>query len=116
MITETAPPSTDQAAPSTYDARSEQRKTITEAISSGVACRHRLAALLERLLAGHAAQLRELVRHPAVGHPQLRLDAARRDRVHPHALARVEVGIPARERQLGRLGRRVRQIGAGRPL
>src|SRR4051795_1192266 len=34
MITCTVPPSTLQAAPATYDARSEQRKTIASAISS----------------------------------------------------------------------------------
>ena len=33
MITGTVPPSTLQAAPETYEARSEQRKTIAEAIS-----------------------------------------------------------------------------------
>jgi len=33
MITGTEPPSTDQAAPATFEACSEQRKTITAAIS-----------------------------------------------------------------------------------
>ena len=37
MMPGTVPPSTDHAAPATVDARSEQRKTITVAISSGVA-------------------------------------------------------------------------------
>src|SRR5437588_6554137 len=34
MITGTVPPSTDQAAPATFDAASEQRNAITAAISS----------------------------------------------------------------------------------
>ena len=39
MMTGTAPPSTDHAAPATSLARSEQRKTITSAISCGSAKR-----------------------------------------------------------------------------
>ena len=39
MMIGTVPPSALQAAPVTYDARSEQRKTMTEAISSGRASR-----------------------------------------------------------------------------
>ena len=39
MITGTAPPSTDQAAPATFDAGSEHRNTITAAISSSVPSR-----------------------------------------------------------------------------
>ena len=39
MITGTEPPSTDHAAPATFEARSEHRKTIAAAISSGSASR-----------------------------------------------------------------------------
>jgi len=37
MITGTAPPSTDQAAPETVEAASEHRKTITSATSPALA-------------------------------------------------------------------------------
>ena len=39
MITGTVPPSTDQAAPATFEAASEQRNTITDAISCSVPSR-----------------------------------------------------------------------------
>jgi hypothetical protein len=39
MITGTAPPSTDHAAPATFEAGSEHRNTTTAAISSSVANR-----------------------------------------------------------------------------
>jgi hypothetical protein len=39
MITGTAPPSTDHAAPTTFDAASEHRNVITFAISCSVASR-----------------------------------------------------------------------------
>src|ERR687896_2287742 len=39
MITGTEPPSADQAAPATFDARSEQRNAITVAISTSVPIR-----------------------------------------------------------------------------
>ncbi len=70
----------------------------------------------ECLVARHAAPLRELVGEAALAHPERRLDGPRGERVHAHAGARVAVGEPARERQLGRLAHRVGEVRPGWPL
>ena len=77
MITWTVPPSTLQAAPATYEARCEQRKTIASAISSTSARRPigRLApAAASASSRAHATgELGGLVEEAAGFHPQLRL-------------------------------------------
>ena len=71
----TLPPSTDHAAPVTFDARSEQRNTIAAAISSSVPKRpeRRLGRRgLEHLLAGAARARRDLVGQAALAGPRAR--------------------------------------------
>ena len=91
----TVPPSTDQAAPVTFEARSEQRNTIAAAISSSVP--KRPSGILSRCASSASSRvmplrLGHLVGQAALGHPQRRVHGARRDRVHEHALARPGVG------------------------
>ena len=99
----TAPPSTAQAAPVTFEARSEQRNAITAAISSSVPMRP--SGGLDRVASstssrGLAGALRDLVGQAAVALPQLALDGTRRHRVDEHALRGEGVGEHPAQRQL----------------
>ena len=110
----TVPPSTDQWAPVTSAARSEQRKTTTLAISSAVPKRPSVVfALLDldRLLAREAARVGGLVGEPASSIHSEEGDRAGRDGVDEHALGPVGVGEHARERGLRGLGHRVGGVG-----
>ena len=114
MMTGTVPPSALHAAPVTYDDRSEHRKTITAAISSGVPsrpsgrpaddlCEHRLAVAL-------------LVGQATVADPRLAGGGSRRDRVAAHPVLRVHVRHQPRERQQPGLHHGVLGQRRGRPL
>ena len=90
MIPGTRPPSTDQAAPVTFDAACEHMNTIAAAISSGDPCARaaRPARVdAEHFLAGRSGASGDLIRQAALADPQLALDRAWRDRVHEHALS-----------------------------
>ena len=113
----TVPPSALQAAPVTYDARSEQRKTITAAISSGSGEPPERPPGAD--LGEHLVAVALLVGEPAVAEPRLGRRRAGRDGVAADAVLGVEVGDEPREREHRRLHHRVvghrRATGACRP-
>ena len=105
MMIGTVPPSALQAAPVTYDARSEQRNTITEAISSGAresSERPSRADLRENLLT-----IALLIRKTALAEPCVRLGRPGRDGVAADAVLCVQVGDEPRQREDGGLRDRV---------
>ena len=115
MITGTAPPSTDHAAPATFEAASEQRNAITAAISSSVPKRPsgcRAGGGPEHLLARHPLRLRGLVGQAAGRQPQLVPTGPGVTALTSTPSARVQLGERARERQLGGLRHRVRHVRA----
>ena len=119
MMTGTAPPSTDQAAPATSEACSEHRNTITAAISSGRGEAPDGQAGRRRVQ--HLAACAPLGRHGLVDQsarlePQLAGDRARGHGVDEHAAPGMGVGVGARQRQLRRLGHRVGDVALPRPL
>ena len=83
----TVPPSTLQAAPVTYDARSEQRNTITAAISSGSARRPRGRPAADP--GEHSVALALLIGEAALAEPGLGPGRAGRDRVAADPVGRV---------------------------
>ena len=114
----TVPPSTDQLAPVTSAARSEQRKTTTPAISSGVPKRPSVV-LPAWTSIDSSRESRAPVRSGPRARPRpstARGDGPGRDRVDEHALGAVAVGEHARERGLGGLGHRVGGVGERRAL
>ena len=116
-IVGTEPPSTDQAAPTTFDARSEQRNTIAAATSSSVPMRPRgrlERVALEHLVPALARARGELVGEAALARPRLPLDRAGRDGVHQHRAAGPGVGEHPAERELRGLGDRVGRVEPGR--
>ena len=118
MITGTAPPSTDHAAPVTLLARAEHRKTITSAISPGSAKRPSgifSARRGDRLLGARPRPAICSPSPPGAG-PQLGGHRTRRHRVDQHVLGRPAVGERARERQLRGLGHRVGDVALPGPL
>ena len=115
----TVPPSTLHAAPVTYAARSEQRKVITEATSSGSARRPsgRPAGDGGEHLVARLAGARSLLVGKAAGvEPRAGRGRAGRDGVAADAVPRVGVGDEPREREHGRLPDRVLGHGGRRPL
>ena len=102
MMIGTVPPSALHAAPVTYDARSEQRKTITAAISSGRARRPERPSGAD--LREHVVAFALLVGEPTVAQPGVRGSRPGRDRVAADAVLRVQVGDEPREREHGSLG------------
>ncbi len=112
MMIGTVPPSALQAAPVTYEARSEQRNTITEAISSGAREppeRPSRADLRENLVT-----IALLIGETAVAEPCVRLGRPGRDGVAADAVLRVQVGDETREREdRGLRDRVVRHAGRG---
>ena len=117
-IVGTLPPSTDHAAPVTFDARSEQRNTITAAISSG-----RPSGRAEAWHGSRRAPPRgsEPVRaatwsaqSPLPG-PQLGRHRPRGHRVHQHAVGpRTSSANTRLSESIGRLGDRVGGVRAAR--
>ena len=108
MITWTVPPSTPHATPLTYDAASEQRKTITAPISARLgkaANRPRSARGFKGFVARRGAgDLLRLIEQAAGLHPHLGRRRSRADRVHQDAAPGVGFGVELRKRELGRLG------------
>ena len=114
------PPSTDHAAPVTFDARSEHRKTTTAAISSGSAKRpigtRDAWSSIAGLRASRGPSPRRSDRRARRRPPTAASGRAGRDRVHEHALLRVGVGEHAAQRALRRLRHRVGGVGERRAL
>ena len=117
MMIGTVPPSALQAAPVTYEARSEHRNAITAAISSGSASRPSgrpaptaSSTSSRRLAAAHGL----LVGETTVAEPRLGRRRPGRDRVAADPVARVEVGDQPREREHGSLGHASSRGIAGR--
>ena len=81
----TVPPSALHAAPVTYDARSEQRKTITAAISSGRASRPERPPGAD--LREHLVSVALLLGEPARAEPGVGRRRPRRDGVAADAVA-----------------------------
>ena len=75
MMIGTVPPSTDQAAPVTYAARSDRRKTITSAISPG--SREPAERSAGGDLREHLVAVALLLREPAGAEPRVRSRSAR---------------------------------------
>ena len=102
MMIGTVPPSALQAAPVTYEARSEQRNTITAAISSGRASRP------SGRPGAHAAQhlvplSALLIREPTFSQPRVRRGRSRGHGVAPDRVAGVQVGDEPGQREHCRL-------------
>ncbi len=115
----TAPPSTDHAAPVTFEARSEHSTTTMPATSSRCrtapwgSCPACASSASSRVIPFAAATWS--ARPPSSSHRR-RLHRPGRHGVHQHAAGRVGVGEHARQRELCRLGHRVGGVGERRPL
>ena len=110
----TVPPSALQAAPVTYEERSEQRNTITEAISSGASESSERPSRAD--LREHLVTIALLIRKTAVTEPCVRLGRPGRDGVAADAVLCVQVGDETRQRQDRGLRDRVVRHAGGRPL